>query len=319
MAQEKILIIKHGALGDFVLSIGTMRHIRSLHPEAVFYLMTMSPFIVMAKQMGIFSDYIIDNRPSAWNVPYMFKLLAYVARQRFDYVYDLQSSSRTRYRYYPLLRWMAFQSFVWVHYNHSVEYKITKKIPYTLGRRERLSINAPTPGTDLTFFKGEGKHFDELPEKYVLLIPGCSANHSYKRWPIENYQELVKRLAACQIHSVIIGTQIEADEINSISSVSPMAVNMLNKTSLLDVPQLAMKALACVGNDTGPSHMASLSQAFTIGLYDNRTSQGVLRGPNSVNLVSPDLITKISVDKVWSILTSHLGITENNPIARQGN
>lgn len=306
MEKEKILIIKHGALGDFVLSVGTMCHIREMHPEASLSLMTMSPFVAMARQMNMFDEYIIDNRPSAWNLPYMFKVLAKIARGKFSHIYDLQASSRTRYRYYPLLRWMMPRSFVWVNYRKGVEYKIEKKCPVGIGAQHRNGIHAPFKISDLTFLKGEGKHFDALPERYVLLIPGCSPNHPYKRWPIENFQELVCRLTDRGIHSVVIGTDIEAEEVNAIAGASPMAVNMLNKTSLLDVPQLAMRAIACVGNDTGPSHMASLSGCFAIALYDNRTKQGALRGANSVNLISPDLITKITVDQVWETLLPKL-------------
>ncbi len=306
MEKEKILIIKHGALGDFVLSVGTMRYIREMHPDASFSLMTMSPFVSMAKQMDMFDEYIVDNRPSAWNLPYMFKLLRQIARQKFTYIYDLQASSRTRYRYYPMLRWLMPQSFVWVNYRKFVEYRIEKKGSFGLGRQIRNGVHAPIKVSDLTFLKGEGKHFDELPERYVLMIPGCSPNHPYKRWPIENFQKLVQRLADEGIHSVVIGTNIEAEEVNAIASSSPMAVNMLNKTSLLDVPQLAVRAIACVGNDTGPSHMASLSGCFSIALYDNRTKQGALRGPDSVNMVSPDLITKITVDSVWDVLSPRL-------------
>lgn len=306
MAREKILIVKHGALGDFVLSVGTMRYIREIHPNASFSLMTMSPFVSMAKQMEMFDDYIIDNRPSAWNLPYMFKLLVKIKHEGFSHIYDLQASSRTRYRYYPLLRWLSARSFVWVNFQKSVEYRIEKKRCCSLGSQRRCGIHAPSKVSDLTFLKGEGKHFDELPEKYVLMIPGCSPNHPYKRWPIENFQELVRRLAGRGIHSVVIGTNIEAEEVEAIAGASPMAVNMLNKTSLLDVPQLAIRAMACVGNDTGPSHMASLSGCHSIAIYDNRTKRGALRGPNSVNLVSPDLITKITVDKVWETLLPQL-------------
>ena len=44
MPKEQVLIIKLGALGDFIYSIGPMQAIRKHHPEAVLTLMTRPVF-----------------------------------------------------------------------------------------------------------------------------------------------------------------------------------------------------------------------------------------------------------------------------------
>ncbi len=62
MPAQRILIIKHGALGDVVLAMGTMKRLRELHPEAHITLMTMGMFVPMAEQLGVFDDFIVDNR-----------------------------------------------------------------------------------------------------------------------------------------------------------------------------------------------------------------------------------------------------------------
>ncbi|MGE3479724.1 MAG: glycosyltransferase family 9 protein, partial [Dongiaceae bacterium] len=41
--MEQILIIKHGALGDFVQSLGAMASIRLHHPKAKITLLTTKP------------------------------------------------------------------------------------------------------------------------------------------------------------------------------------------------------------------------------------------------------------------------------------
>lgn len=75
--------------------------------------------------------------------------------------------------------------------------------------------------TDLSFMHGEGLHFDELPERYVMMIPGCSPSHPYKRWPVENFCALARRLAERGISSVVIGTRAEAAEVEAIAASSP--------------------------------------------------------------------------------------------------
>lgn len=305
--MEKILIIKLGALGDFVISIGIMQKIKEAHPDAEFTLMTGSAFVSIAKQMDMFSHYIIDNRQSLLNLPYAMRLAKEVSKGDFDKVYDLQAVSRTRIRYFYATRLLSRKSFNWrTGMSRETEYHIEKKWRWSFGKCTELPSTRHLKTTDLSFLHGENKHFDELPERFVLFIPGCSPMHPHKRWPVAYFSELAARLAERNIHVVLIGTKIEETEINAIAASSPLAVSMLNKTSMLDIPDLARRAIATVGNDTGPSHMASFTGMPTIAIYDNRTKQGALRGPRSINLVSPDTIEKITVDKVWEHLLPFL-------------
>lgn len=303
----KILIIKHGALGDFVLAIGMMRRIAERHPGAEITLMTGSMYLPIARQMGIFSDYIIDNRR-----PYLkgdvLRVLKQTVAARFDYIYDVQGSKRTRRKYFPLLRWMSPHSFVWVNSYWENEVHVQKNRRWSFGRVEQRPIENLDSLTDLSFLHGENAHFGELPERYVLMIPGCSPNHPYKRWPVAYYGKLACWLAERGIASVVIGTQAEAEELEGIAALCPSVVNMMNKTTLLDVPDLALRSLAVVGNDTGPTHMASLAGAPTIAIYDYRTRQGALRGRRSWSLVSEGDIAQIAVERVQERLSGLLDL-----------
>lgn len=300
-----ILMIKHGALGDFVLAVGMMRRIAERHPGAELTLMTGSLYLPIARQMGLFSRYIVDNRPPYWKGD-VIRVLKETVSARFDYIYDVQGSRRTRRKYYPLLRWMSPHSFVWVNSYYGNEVHVRKRRRWSPGSVEVKPVEDFYRTTDLSFLHGENAHFDELPEKFVLMIPGCSPNHPYKRWPVARYGELALRLAERDIASVVIGTRDEAEALEGIAAFTPSVVNMMNKTSLLDVPDLALRALAVVGNDTGPTHMASLAGAPTVALYDYRTRAGATLGPRSVNLVAEGTIDGLDVEKVWGELSAFL-------------
>lgn len=306
--MEKILIIKHGALGDFVIAMGTMFDIRKQHPNAELHLLTGKAFVNMAKKMGIFSDYIIDNRISYLHVAETMRILRAVAAGGYSMIYDLQASSRTTRKYFPVLRWMIPHSYIWVDGHFGTFRHIEKKSAFGPGKLTDEPREIIWKTTDLSFLHGDNKELDSLPEKYVLMISGCSPTHPYKRWPVASFSALAKRLAERGISTVLIGTNAEAAEVNAIAAATPLAVSMLNKTSLMDVPDLARRALATVGNDTGPSHMAALSGGPTIALYDNRTRMSVTRGPQSVNLVSDSTIDLITVDMVWEKLERFLNV-----------
>lgn len=304
--MENILVIKHGALGDVVLALGTMQELKRRHPGARFTLMTMAPFVAMAKQADVFEDYIIDNRRSFFCLGETRRVLGAVLAGRFDLIYDLQCSQRTRH-YRRLLRWLSPKGeYRWIEATTGRCHQVTKSCRLGWGHEATTVVEMPRVTTDLSFMHGAGEHFHLLPERYVLLIPGCSPQHPYKRWPVESYRELVCRLAERGISSVVLGTRAEAAEAEAICRDNPSTVNMVGLTSLLDVPQVALRSMAVVGNDTGPSHMAALTGVFTIAIFDQRNARSVLRGPRCASLVSEGGVELITPDKVWAHLEPEL-------------
>ena len=156
---------------------------------------------------------------------------------------------------------------------------------------------------DLSFCKADPKVLATLPKKYVLLIPGCSPTHPYKRWPAESYHLLAKRLAEQNIFSVVLGTNAEKNEIEIICSGNDKALNFCNKSKLLDIPKIAANSLAIIGNDTGPQHMAELGMVPAITLFCEKTRRSAVIRSNVVNLIQPE-IADISVETVYNTLQS---------------
>ena len=304
--MANVLVIKHGALGDVVLAMGTMRALKRMYPEDSFTLMTMRPFVALAEQTGVFDGYIVDNRRPFRCLGETRRVLGEMLAGRFSRIYNMQFSQRTRH-YRRLLRLLSpAGKFEWYEYSTGLCHTITKRCRFGVGRQSIAPVSLPEETTDLRFMHGKGEHFHLLPERYVLLIPGCSPQHTYKRWPVENYRDIVRRLAERGINAVVLGTKAEAEDTAAICAGLPSAVNMMGLTELADVPQVALRALAVLGNDTGPSHMAALTGVFTIALFDQRNARSVLRGPDCASIVSPGEVRLISVDEVWQRLEARL-------------
>jgi hypothetical protein len=60
---KKVLVIKLGALGDFVLALAAMKKIREAHPKAKITLLTTPPFEALAKLSPYFNTVETDGRP----------------------------------------------------------------------------------------------------------------------------------------------------------------------------------------------------------------------------------------------------------------
>ncbi len=271
---ETILVIKHGALGDFVLASGRMRTIRARHPQARITLVTERFLVGLAKGMGLFDEIVEDSRGyhfgEWWRV-----VVRTIARRRWTAIYDLQSSNRTRFRYYPLALFATCHALRWARLTRGilVWHESTRKLPFVpwvwRNRREPVVWDRP----DLSMCHGARANFAELPAKYALLIPGCSAGNEHKRWPARNFRALTDHLASCGLRSVVIGTKAEEAEINAICEGNPHAVNFLGKNTIADIPDLANGAAVVVGNDTGPSHIAHIAGARTVMLFIDKYFQ----------------------------------------------
>ena len=94
LAQE-ILVIKLGALGDFIQALGPMPDIRRHHAWDRITLLTTPRYAELAAQTNLFDDILIDRRPKALDLQGWLALRRTLRRGRFDRIYDLQTSDRT--------------------------------------------------------------------------------------------------------------------------------------------------------------------------------------------------------------------------------
>ena len=60
MSRPRILVIKLGALGDFLMALGPMQAIRRHHPQAELVLLTRPPYRELGAASGLFSEIWID-------------------------------------------------------------------------------------------------------------------------------------------------------------------------------------------------------------------------------------------------------------------
>lgn len=302
MEREKILIVKLGALGDVMMNTGLIRAVVKRHPGAEFTLMTHASIVPLMRQSGWFADFIVDNR-RGYSLSELKRICwTELAGRRWDIIYDLQSSHRTLKVYYPLVRFLTRHPLTWgvttpeYPLPHGIVLRRTPaKRAFTWGRmtEERFDVAPPPP--DISFCHGEHENFALLPERYVLMIPGCSPTNPEKRWPAERYRAVSEHFGAKGLKSVVLGTSAEAAEIQAVVKDNPHAIDFMNKASLADIPDLGRGAVIVIGNDTGPSHMARLAGAKTVMLFNAHTAEAAVEMPTVVNL-NGELITDISVE-----------------------
>ena len=303
MPKEQILIIKLGALGDFIYSIGPMQAIRKHHPEAVLTLMTRPSFHELGNRIDIFDKIIIDEEPKIWELLKIFRLRNILKSKNFSRIYDLQTSDRTKF-YYKLIGSRTRIEWSGIirgcsHYHH---YERPTLIHTQDRQREQLRIagivNVSEP--DLSFMDASLKGFD-LPKRYALIVAGSSPKMKVKRWPAQNYAKLCEILTQSDITPILIGGNDDKDVIKSIVRTCPTAINLLGKTTIFHIASLGRQARLCIGNDTGPMHIIALTKCPTIVIFSTASfpEKAAPRGKH-VKLLIKEKLSELSVEEVAS-------------------
>ena len=251
----KILVIKLGALGDFVQALGPMAAIRRHHPDAHITLLTTAPYESFGRDCGYFDEVWIDKKPRLLDLAEWLDLRTRLNSKNFSRVYDLQNNDRTSLYlrlFSPRPEWVGAARGA-SHRNTSPQRTAGKAFDGHVQTLALAGITDVKPD-ELSWINGDVRQF-HLPRRYALLIPGSAPQHPEKRWATENFAALANLIDRQGIQPVILGTAAEDSVAQAICRLHPRAINLTGRTKLPDIVLLARTAAAAIGNDTGPMHL----------------------------------------------------------------
>lgn len=299
---KKILVIKHGALGDIVQAMDAFASLRASHPDDYLAVLTTKPFAKWLEASPWFDDVLMDERAPFYHVGAWLRIRQ-LFRSNWTRIYDFQCSGRTS-RYF----------------NHYIKYTASEFVGNANGashplpdltgfnNRDRMLMTAKLGGcveikADLSWM-GKIPHGLDLPARYAILLPGCSPAKPSKRWPAKDYAELSKLLADKGITSILAGTHHDHDAITAVQRLNPHAISIMSKTNIDQLSAVFRNALAVCGNDTGPVFLAARMDTPTIMVMGSDTdpsmsapvgaSAGWLRQSNISDISATDVMAQLS-------------------------
>jgi ADP-heptose:LPS heptosyltransferase len=300
---KTILVIKLGALGDFIHAFHAFAAIRAHHGRDRVVLLTTTPFAALAGRSPWFDDVLIDERAPWWRLGALRRTLHTI--READFTYDLQTSRRSA-RYFRLAGRPPWSGIA-PGCSHPHADPERDRI-HTIERQRGQLIAAgvthfPLPMRD--WLRGEAP---PVASPYSLLIPGGAGVGSAKRWPVEHYAALAVRLAADGLTPVVIGGAAEAPLGEAITRASPDAVDLTGRTSIAGLATLGAGASLVVGNDTGPLHLAASMGAPTLVLFSAAGSfaEAGARGPAGewASVIRRDRLADLPVAEVEAAIAA---------------
>lgn len=267
--------MKWSALGDLALATAAIEDVRLALPGARLDLDTPPRFAPLFAHDPRFEQLLgIDARSA--HLSGMVRWLARVAAARYDAIFDMQSTDRSR---------LLIAALVAIGRGPAIRVGNHRRWPYTAAppaqgrqvhaldhlRAALAACDIPACTDHPVLHPGPEHHARArtlLAEhglegrRFALFMPGCQRAGWLKRWGWRRFASLALGLARHGIGKVLlVGAQDEWEECEAIANACPeVAVNVCGKTAILDIVPLAAAADCVVANDTGTAHVAAVAK-----------------------------------------------------------
>lgn len=268
--------MKLADLGDLLLCEPALRSLRQGHPEAEIDLLTTPQSLGVLELFDLdlhpilFDKAMFDaparaiRRPSA--ISAALRLTAQLRRQRYDLVvvfHHLTTSAGAR-KYQALAAATGAPEVAGLD-NGRGGFLTTRVIDNGFGARHEvdymLAVARAAGGADVDpeprVRVVPADSPIALPDRYVVLCPATGAFSKAREWPAERFADLAARLEADGLAVVIAGGPDASEAARVIQQATTGAIDLTGQTALPELATLLRGALAVVGGDSFPGHLAT--------------------------------------------------------------
>ena len=273
---KKILLIKHGSLGDIVFALEPILAIHKKFNNSEINLVTEEKFIPFFKKIKMFDQFLIDNRKGFLS---SFSLIRKIINGKYDLIIDLQNSKRTNFyhfftKIFSRSRINGSRSFVHDRYVIPVQ---GKESP-TQGLYNQLKlIDIDQSENDFSWLSSDIDNKSIENKEVVMVIPGVSKSGVVKQWSPSKYQQLCSILESKGYYICLVGTKNDLPSLQPILDGCKNIINLIDKSPPEIIFTVASKSKLIISNDTGPGHIAALSKVNTLWLaLDNNVTKSNL-------------------------------------------
>ena len=299
---NKILLIKHGSLGDIVFALEPILAIQKKFNNSLIDLVTEEKFIPFFKKINIFDHFLIDNRADFFS---SFSLIRKIINRKYDLIIDLQNSKRTNFyhfftKIFSSSRINGSRSFVHDRYVIPVQGK-ESPTQGLYNQLKLLGIDQSDP--DFSWLLSDKENQNLQDKEVVLVIPGVSKSGIAKQWSPYKYKQVCSFLESKGYFICLVGTKNDALSFKPILDGCKNIINLIDKSPPEIIYSVAVKSQLIISNDTGPGHIAALSNVNVLWLaLDNNVTKANLSFRQNNHMLLKNKMEDLSVKEVQDFI-----------------
>jgi ADP-heptose:LPS heptosyltransferase len=164
-----------------------------------------------------------------------------------------------------------------------------------------LNVQISLPLDVISKFRSDYIGADSKKHRSIGLLIG--AGNPSRKWPLENFVDLARRLYDLDAHKVFVflGPEEKPDESSIRQQFGNLAI-VVPDLSLIELASAFSTLDLVIGNDTGTTHLAAVSGPRVVMICDERAPDTFAPLGNCSATIKTDVIEKITIDDVWSAL-----------------
>lgn len=136
-------------------------------------------------------------------------------------------------------------------------------------------VSAEQKASILAKIREDYPEFDPSRQQVVLINPNASELLPQRRWMMDRYAELMRRILAHSSKSVVLITGAPAERAEAealrVAVANPRCINFAGRVKFTELPPLYAVSLLMVTNDSGPGHFSSVTALKTFVLFGPET------------------------------------------------
>ncbi|MGA1164512.1 MAG: glycosyltransferase family 9 protein [bacterium] len=266
-----------------MLTTPIYRELRKIYPDSRLTLLTSEGFGRVLENNPHLDEIIYHHRKETRND--LENLIDQLRLQKFDLIYDIHNSLRSRWIGWQLKRhapkpehWLIEKRtlarelqirFGWAQFFNGKSQREQWLEP--LRRHHTGALSTKTELFPSVADKNYVKAWlnqNDLQDKPFVCI-GASASFPLKCWPLQNFKQLIENIIQSGISVVLVGTngEIETEELAEYFSGSPNVFCAAGMFTILQSAALLEMANAVVANDTSIIHLAEAMRTPSIALF----------------------------------------------------
>jgi heptosyltransferase-2 len=267
--RTKIWIRMPNWLGDIVMALPLIRAIEAGRPDAEITLLCQSQYLSLLEHLNIGHRVIVLPSKGSRYFLFFWKLRRQYPDVHFLFTNSLRGDLEAYLSGAPLrLGGSTGRKRKLLSHQAIVSKEFDKKHQTALWG-EYLKFFGLKESIDFTPFNTSGAK-PNISHKVICLAPG-SSNTPEKRWPIDNWVQLLKSLVMelPDYEFRLVGTSNDAEICSEIykSTDSPNIYDYSGKTSLVELCDIFQISRVLLCNDSGAMHLANAMSTSVVALF----------------------------------------------------
>lgn len=309
-ARGKILVIRGGAIGDFILTLPAIAALRQQFPDTHLEVLGYPHIVQLAVAAGLvdrvqpiearaLAEFFARHGTLSEDLTDYFSEFDIIV----SYLYDPDEIFRTN-----IARCSPAQFIAGPHRpNESEKLHATKVYLQPL---EHLAIFEADPVPRLHLTPGTPPLARDTSPLTLAIHPGSGSEK--KNWPEEKWSRLLGQLLdATEFNLLLVGGEAEGERLQHLAApLPPQRVRVAQSLPLVDLARALQSCAAFIGHDSGISHLAAALGLPGIVLWGD-TAEEIWRPPHEKVLVIKGAsgLKGISVEQVFEQLNQLLAAT----------